>query len=216
MSMSKEMSTKAEQLEPWNAVVEGRKLDGKIHTDAVCAVTIGKNPTYHLVAKQRNRLYWDAGMIGSWMPWTKEVKIHKRYQMKVDQHGIAESDSVYLRFFHDFPRKPSKPIESAGWLAPDGKFYPCHYMEHDAIAEGLAAQTYNSLEGVRLLETKGWARVGEEGLIAQRHGDRDTEMKLQLTQAQLDTMFDLAMVKGAKWKETILNHIELEKELREP
>lgn len=65
-----------------------------------------------------------------------------------------------------------------GWLAPDGKLYPCAYQGHIALAEHLG------LRGTQI-EDDGWIKLQNGNWLypfyLKKHG---------VTQAQLDTLFD--------------------------
>jgi hypothetical protein len=154
-----------------------------------------------LVGRNGDRLIWCAGA-GGWMNWPDRCIVKKRYQVRKD-----DFDKVWLRFYLDFPLKPNTPKVSEGWLSPDGDFFACGHMEHDALAEHLSAQYYNSLDDTKFLGSKGWGRVWTSGLIG--FEDHDP------TQKQLDAMFDLAMVEGAKWKDELLENIKRDRELIE-
>lgn len=77
--------------------------------------------------------------------------------------------------------------ESAGWLAPDGKFYPCEFFEHYELAEQLALLYYNEDSADRGLEVRGWAHIQDTG-----------EMRLyggkELTSAQKNTIMDILAI----------------------
>jgi hypothetical protein len=58
--------------------------------------------------------------------------------------------------------KPSPLSFSAGWLAPDGRWFPCHPHQHDAIGIYLAKQErlrYNDLT------EHDWVRVYQDGIF---------------------------------------------------
>jgi hypothetical protein len=136
-----------------------------------------------LVQRQRNNLLW---LNGSHCNWPKNAEILKTYRHQ-------DWERALLAFYRDYPAKKSPPIFSAGWVAPDGSFYPCESWGHDSLAERLSANHYKSLDGVRCLEPAGWCRVYLNGIV----GNEKTE-----TQAQIDTLFDLSEVKGSskEWK----------------
>jgi hypothetical protein len=37
--------------------------------------------------------------------------------------------------------KHSKPAARAGWIAPDGKFYPCAWYQHDSLGQNLMLES---------------------------------------------------------------------------
>lgn len=155
------------------------------------------NQGISLVAKDGDKLLWDGGETGSWMCWPKGLKIVKKYQYP-DSHKEDAWDKLWAQFYHDFPLQPVEEMEqSDGWLAPNGKFYTCGWMEHDGISEHLTVQYYNSFDGTQLLDAKGWGRV---------HFGGEIFFEEDPTQAQLDTMFDFSKV--GNWKDTMLDNIE--------
>jgi hypothetical protein len=87
-------------------------------------------------------------------------------------HLIAEwepmsSSKAELKYLTEFRSiKPSKPdTVSGGWLAPDGKWYPCHYAQHDAMARRIVATLYNKLGDAAILEEKGYIRIHDDGMV---------------------------------------------------
>jgi hypothetical protein len=76
--------------------------------------------------------------------------------------------------------------EVAGWLAPDGRLYPCLRHGHGrfaaVLAHALGVTQPASLDAWRRLERAGWAHLGDGGSL---------ECSGELTQAQLDTLGDL-------------------------
>lgn len=91
---------------------------------------------------------------------------------------------IQARFEQDFPPIP-RVIQSAGWLAPDGKFYPCRYYEHDILAERLSEIYYGSRCGTQMLDGHGWLRIDSTGVIKNRFHVDD------ITQTQIDTLSNL-------------------------
>src|SRR5215510_7927154 len=74
--------------------------------------------------------------------------------------------------------------QSPGWIAPNGRFFPCPCHEHDSQAEELARKYYSN-------EVKRWVRLLENGAF--RVGS-DLQAVPRITQAQRDTLFDLASI----------------------
>lgn len=86
---------------------------------------------------------------------------------------------------------PEQPM--GGWLSPDGTFWPCPEYAHLGVAAYIAAVLghrwdENDAENAPgpWLERTGWVHFDANGLPG-RIDDPE------YTQAQLDTMFDLAM-----------------------
>lgn len=106
----------------------------------------------------------------------------------------------------------SNLVQSAGWLAPNGDFYPCGHKEHEDLADVLSVRFYpNSLtihweQGSRILECHGWIRVVEDGTpMSARLG-----VLRQATKHQLDTIADLvACNETSVYAENMLRYISL-------
>ena len=90
--------------------------------------------------------------------------------------------SVLARKFHQSP----------GWIAPNGRFFPCPCHEHDSQADELAKKYYpdeaKRKSGTQIFEEKRWVRLLENGAF--RVGS-DLQAMPRITQAQRDTLFDL-------------------------
>ena len=83
----------------------------------------------------------------------------------------------------------SKPVASAGWIGPDGKFYTCAWYQHDALGHNLMAQF-----GYRTVEAweRDWLRLKYDPAtraapFVEQKGLEDTSV----TQAQLNTLYDV-------------------------
>jgi hypothetical protein len=85
--------------------------------------------------------------------------------------------------------------QSPGWVAPNGRFFPCPCHEHDSQAEALARKYYHDearrKSGTQIFEEKRWVRLLENGAF--RVGS-DLHALPRITQAQRDTLFDLVSV----------------------
>lgn len=92
------------------------------------------------------------------------------------------------------PPQPPKPLPKAedaittdcGWLSPDGKFCPCGYSEHVALAYDLCGDG-----GERELERRNWIKV-QNGKFYR------VDYEKPPTQRQRDVIFDWAQTKGVK------------------
>lgn len=86
--------------------------------------------------------------------------------------------------------KPDLTFEAdTGWLSPDGKLYPCEYHEHERLALQLGLD-YSLLHGVR-----GWVHLNEglwrdPNMHSRLRNDGDGEPPSELSQAQIDAIFD--------------------------
>jgi hypothetical protein len=91
---------------------------------------------------------------------------------------------------HDDPRisdvEPPPDVPCGGWLAPDGKHWRGSEGTHPLVAKRAAKQLGLSLgphDAASWLETHGWIHILDDGT------NNTTD---SLTQAQRDTLFDLA------------------------
>lgn len=84
--------------------------------------------------------------------------------------------------------------QSPGWVAPNGRFFPCAAYEHDTMAEELAVKYYpheaRRKTGTHIFEEKHWVRLLLDGTF---HAGPDLKSVPRITQAQRDRLFDLAM-----------------------
>lgn len=144
-----------------------------------------------LVEIEENTLYWDGGPAHMTIHPDTEMEHVKHYVNDCDYRSSEwwdRVDEIRNQFEFDFPPEAKLKI-SGGWLAPDGKFYPCSYMEHLAEAYRLALVHYNSDDGEKTLEEKGWAKILGDGVIFLLTYDRKG-----YTQAQINTLGDLLVL----------------------
>ncbi|MHA2064119.1 MAG: hypothetical protein ACXABY_07035 [Candidatus Thorarchaeota archaeon] len=140
-----------------------------------------------LVNIEGNTVYWDGGPTRMTVDNWDNVEFVKQYENNYEgdtNEWWDRVEEIRDQFELDFPPK-AETIVSAGWLAPDGKFYPCSYMEHMEYARRLAWVHYRSRDEERKLEAEGWAKVFTDGLVMLPDYDD------KYTQAQLDTLGDL-------------------------
>ncbi|MCG3161487.1 MAG: hypothetical protein JMDDDDMK_02670 [Acidobacteria bacterium] len=85
--------------------------------------------------------------------------------------------------------------QSPGWIAPNGRFFPCPWYEHDSHADELARNYYpdeaKRKSGTQIFEEKRWVRLLDNGAF--RVGP-DLQAVPRITQAQRDTLFDLVTI----------------------
>jgi len=62
---------------------------------------------------------------------------------------------------------PKKEVsQTAGWLSPNGDFYPCESSEHDLIGMRLCETYYGITEGgIEKLEKENWLRISITGRV---------------------------------------------------
>ena len=153
------------------------------------------------------------------------MTIHSETQIEHIKHYVNEYahrspewwdrlDEIRNQFEFDFPPEAELKV-SGGWLAPDGKFYPCGYMQHLGEAYHLALVHYNSDDGEKVLEEKGWAKIYSDGLVflwysldhVRAFGDT------KYTQAQINTLGDLLVLAKQedrkKFAETISRELRI-------
>jgi hypothetical protein len=152
-----------------------------------------------IFADRPDVLVWDPG--GLHMPLPEEHTILKEYPVRCER--LAEDWRLAaLAFGRDYPPKPSEPQASAAWVAPDGIFYACHWLEHDRLAYRLAGAYYNDPGGPRTLERRGWMRLQRDGSIIWPSSE-------PLTQAQVDLLFTLLQTSDGVYQSNIREELEL-------
>jgi hypothetical protein len=145
-------------------------------------------------------LFWEPG--GPHMPLPPEHTILKDYPVRCER--LSEDwPRAALAFGRDFPPRRSEPHPTAAWVAPDGSFYPCHWLEHDRLAYRLAAARYDSPDGPRRLEQSGWLRLEHDGTVVGPARGRP------LSQAQLDVLFTLLQTAEGTYRANIAEELEL-------
>ena len=91
---------------------------------------------------------------------------------------------------------------TGGWIAPDGTWYRTPQEHHEEYAGYLGSQYYGcTLNGDSLIAL-GWVKIYDEGMPIHK---RDA-----VTQAQIDTAYDLSMVPGVAtdWRNELLQWIQ--------
>lgn len=120
-------------------------------------------------------------------------------------------DKPWIAFYKTYgklePQSESAPEQSAGWLSPVGKFYPCDYAAHGAMARRIAAILYNTLDADKALESRGWWRISDDGIISTIGWGRKRDH--QATEAQEATINRLASVGDHGWQRIMLHNLEL-------
>lgn len=112
----------------------------------------------------------------------RKVQALARYRGK----DFPSERAVEQTFYNEFPPK-HKLVQAPGWLAPDGKFFPCHYLEHGRIACALA-RIYHGVQlgdGSAYLEDHNWLHVtahGEWAFMPQMDA---------INNVQIDAIYDL-------------------------
>lgn len=116
--------------------------------------------------------------------------------------ATLNDDTAYEQFYQDFP--PTHRIQqSPGWLAPDGKFYPCRYFEHDILAGRLSKIYYGtSRSDGSLLEAHNWLRLDYTGFVKSHiHYEG-------VTQAQIETLSDLCFHADTEYARNLAHELD--------
>ena len=130
--------------------------------------------------------------------------ILKRYPVDVTDPSVADWERAHTEFAREFPPEAVLPRPVPAWLAPDGRFYACRWLEHDRLSHRLSAALYDDPSGTRLLERRGWVRIQRDGTII-----RAPLASTDLSQPQLDVLFSLAQVASGEYRANIEAELEL-------
>jgi hypothetical protein len=123
----------------------------------------GRDSLVTIDERNPDKFYWFGGP--SWCTFIDDSYIVKDYGYLWDVKDDQKLDELFLKFYKNYNIPIEEIKQSAGWISPSGKFYPCQYFEHDAYAKRLAAIYYNSMGGTKELERQGWIRLYENGNI---------------------------------------------------
>jgi len=149
-----------------------------------------------MTTKDRQKLWWGEG--SSYCYLTEECKIVKSYGTPTNPDDALE---VWYQYAQDWPPQIGV-VYSAGWLSPDGTYYPCAEWAHDSTISQI--EDYLQVDSI---DTSEWLRVSTTGIIW-----FDTIP----TQAQLDTLFTIASLPQAnqepKLKITIMKYLKYHQE----
>ena len=114
-------------------------------------------------------------------------KIHKDHgEFKRNGDDWDEIDRLVLENKSRYHRPKAEIKESAGWLSPDGQFYPCLERGHISLAETICRSMLGVLKEEEELRKRKWAKVWGSG-------DADRMYSL-LTDAQVATMLKIAEI----------------------
>ena len=137
-------------------------------------------------------------------PLPRGHAVLKEYSVDAADPSTADWLRAQLEFARDFPPRPVPPAPTPAWLAPDGRFYACRWLEHDRLSYRLAAAYYADPRGTQALERHGWLRVQRDGTIV-----RPPLTWRELTQPQLDVLFTLVEVSRGDYHANIRDELEL-------
>lgn len=116
-------------------------------------------------------------------------------------------DAITIDYIRRFkPATSAKPDayeESDGWISPDGACYPCEYSEHEGLADRICCTLWGRRGDSKDIE-QSWLK------LSRRHGVMNGYKLIggrRATQAQLDTLHDLAQVGSPEWQQTLQRSI---------
>src|SRR5690242_16579063 len=116
----------------------------KLKTEKWCVIHYGgADAIVTIDNNDPEKFYWSGGF--TWAVFQDDTYIVKEYGYY--KEGDPKIDDLFLDFYKNHNVPDSYVCQSAGWLAPNGKFYPCEYYQHDTFATSLAAIYYDSLDG---------------------------------------------------------------------
>jgi hypothetical protein len=154
-------------------------------------------------------LFVDAPGLCAWSPDSPPVPlpadavILREYPVDAFDTAWADWRRAEFQFARDYPPAPCEPRPGPAWVAPDGCFYACRWMEHDRLAYRLAAAVYADPRGPWALEQRGWLRIGQDG-SAIRSSFREPP-----TQPQLNVLFALLETSDGAFRESIRDQLHL-------
>jgi hypothetical protein len=119
-------------------------------------------------------------------------------------HHAHDWQRAQMEFAREFPPQPVSPRPVPAWLASDGRFYACRWLEHDRLSYRLSAMYYGDPGGTKVLESRGWLRVQRDGTII-----RPPSSRADLTQPQLDVLFSLVQLAEGAYRDNIREELEL-------
>jgi hypothetical protein len=139
----------------------------------------GADALVTLDEEEPGKFYWSGGP--SWCTFSEDTYIVKEYGY-LDSKSYNEIDALFLDFYKNYNLPEEDIRQSAGWLSPTGKFFPCSYFEHDQFARSLAAIYHDSLGGTKRLEDEGWFRIYDNGHYGRADGVIPTKKQLETIQ----------------------------------
>jgi hypothetical protein len=153
-----------------------------------------------IYAQSPGIMYWEPG--GLHMELPAEHTIIKEYPARCDRL-TADWQLAAVAFGREFPPVRTEPEPAAAWVAPDGSFYQCRWMEHDRLAYRLSGAHYKDAGGPRTLERRGWVRLQHDGTLVWPSFSRP------LSQAQLDVLFALMQASEGTFRANIREELEM-------
>jgi hypothetical protein len=148
------------------------------------------------------KFYW--GVSGpSWFT-ARKTRVLKDYgevggtlAIDLSEEEEAALATLEIAFILDFPLEP-KLGDDEGWIAPDGRFYPCPDGSHTTTAWTLYVMTHReACDTARdALMSAGWLEVHQDRVLVNFKGDGP----VPATPEQLATLYDLLALKADEVK----------------
>jgi hypothetical protein len=160
-------------------------------------------------------LFSDAPGLCAWspesppVPLPDEAVVVREYTVDGCDTAWADWRRAEFQFARDFPPPCGEPRPGPAWVAPEGAFYPCRWMEHDRLGYRLAAALYADPRGPWALEERGWLRIAQDG-TAIRSSSREPP-----TDGQLNVLFALLQLSDGTFRESIRDQLQLARLLAE-
>lgn len=153
-----------------------------------------------IYAQNPGVMYWEPGGLQMVLP--QEHTIVKEYPARCDRLG-DDWQLAALAFGREFPPVRTEPEPSAAWIAPDGSFYQCRWMEHDRLGYRLSGAHYKDPGGPRTLERRGWMRLQHDGTIVW------PSLSHPPSQSQLDVLFTLMQASTGAFRANVREELEM-------
>lgn len=102
--------------------------------------------------------------------------------------------SALLALYEQYGPEPEAPCRSAGWIAPNGAFYPCDYGNHRSTAYAITMKLWRSEGGEKELNQKRWLMLYFTGQCFMqrqrddRHAPDDVKRRNRPTSQQVATI----------------------------
>ncbi len=140
-----------------------------------------------LVGIKNGNKHWNCGV--SRCTFDPEVdKVIKEFPYECDE----DLDAILLEVDAKQCPKPTRACARLGWLAPDGKFFPCAYCAHKSVAGFLCAKYLKKLGGAEDLHKRGWLKIDGQGMIGRGYSYNDDDL-LPITAEQIESFRQIVM-----------------------
>lgn len=138
-----------------------------------------------LVWLERGEVYWNGGP--GYCPFSdSDFEVVREY----DWPRHKPNNTAFYREFGPTPTDPL--VQSAGWLAPDGRFWACESWQHRFYEQVLSYMVYGEYATYHSIESQGWIKIYPHGVCVRPFRWVDGEMHdLNVTPQQAETLLAL-------------------------